>query len=44
MNPLIPTVVDVLFGTAIVATPVAAVAALVALVVRRSRRQTSPHA
>ena len=44
MNPLIPTVVDVLFGVAVVATPVAAVAALVALVVRRSRRQTAPHA
>jgi hypothetical protein len=44
VNPLVPTVVDILFGVAIVATPIVAVAALVALVVRRSTRQSAPHA
>lgn len=44
MNPLIPNVVDVIFGVAIVATPVAAVASLVALVVRRRTRRSAPHA
>ncbi len=42
MNPLVPTVVDVFSGVAIVTTPTVAVAALVALVVHRSRRQTAP--
>ena len=44
MSPLIPTAVDVLVGVAIVATPVAVVAALVALAVRRLTRRSAPHA